>query len=87
MTELTVFKFQSNELRVIMIDEEPWFVLADSLVAMNSTTRPSDAKRSLIEELGEEVVTDYPLQTVGGIQSVLIISEPGLTFLVSRSRT
>lgn len=81
------FQFESNSVRVVVNDGDPWFVLSDVLGAMESKTRPTDAKTTLQEELGNDVVTNYPLETAGGIQNVLIINEMSLTFLVSRSRT
>ena len=45
------------------------------------------AKASIIEGLGDGFTDDKPLQTAGGAQQATIISEPAVTFLVSRSNT
>ena len=87
MSNLQLFEFDSQEIRVIDVNGNPWFVLSDVLKAIGTKTRPADAKASLLEELGEEVATDYPLLTAGGMQNVLIINESALTFVVSRSLT
>ena len=87
MSNLALFQFESDEVRVVMVDGEPWFVLRDVLRAMGTKTRPADAKAESIETLGEGVVKDYPLQTPGGMQEVTIVSTEAVTFLVSRGRT
>jgi prophage antirepressor-like protein len=81
------FDFSGNAIRVVVIDGDPWFVLADVLKAMGSKTRPADAKAVLQEDLGKDVVADYSLETNGGVQRVLIVNDAAITFLLSRSRT
>lgn len=81
------FEFDSNAVRVIEIDGDFWFVLADVLVAMGSKSDPSTTKANLQEDLGKDTFNKHPLETNGGIQDVLIINEMALTYLVSRSRT
>lgn len=68
MTDLTIFSFhddQANKNRDIRTitdqDGEPWFVLKDVLDAMGSSTRPADAKASIEQGLGCEVVADYSI--------------------------
>lgn len=87
MSNLTVFNFESSEVRVIDIDGQPWFVLSDVLTALNSTTTVTAAKNAVMEGLGEEFVTSQPLLTEGGTQEVTVISEGGITYIVSRSKT
>lgn len=87
MTNLTNFQFNTQEIRVVEIDSEPWFVCADILQAMQSSTTVTAVKILIQEELGEEFVSSQPLMTEGGKQNATILSEGGLTFLVSRSRT
>ena len=87
MNDLTVFNFEANEVRVIDQNGEPWFVLRDVLQAMGSSTPPNVAKASVIDGLGEGYNNVIPLQTAGGTQQTTIISEPAVTFLVSRSNT
>lgn len=87
MTNLTVFDFHSNQVRIVDIDGEPWFVARDVLVAVKSSTTVTAMKSMIEEGLGEEFVTNKPLLTDGGLQETLLISEAGITFFVSRSRT
>lgn len=81
------FEFDSNAVRVIEIEGEFWFVLADVLVAMGSKSDPSTTKVNLQEDLGKDTFNKCTLDTNGGTQDVLIINEMALTYLVSRSRT
>lgn len=87
MSNLMQFVFDTKEIRVTDQNGDPWFVLRDVLNAMESSTRPADAKSSIIENLGEGVVVDYPLQTAGGVQNVIVVHESAATFLVARSNT
>jgi hypothetical protein len=87
MNNVTQFMFDNDEVRSLLINSQPWFVLADVLRAFKSTTRPSDAKESVIDTFGQDVVNDYPLQTTGGEQNVLFIPYYAVTFLLTRSKT
>jgi prophage antirepressor-like protein len=87
MSNLSSFQFNNNQVRVVMIDGEPWFVLTDVLQNLDSNTKVTEVKASICEGLGKEFVNTVPLQTNGGLQDTTIISEAGLTFWVSRGRT
>lgn len=85
---LTIFAFESKNVRTIVDGHgAPWFVLRDVLVAMESSTRPAEAKAAIAEVFGEGVVNSYPLQTAGGVQSVTLINESALTYLLAQGRT
>jgi prophage antirepressor-like protein len=86
-TSLSVFSFESNSVRVLEINGEPWFVAKDVLIAINSTTKVTDIEKLIVDELGREFVSSEHLNTAGGKQEMLILSEPALTMFVSRSRT
>lgn len=87
MQNITVFNFDSNEIRVINLSGEPWFVCKDVLQAIQSSTTVTAVEAMVIEDLGDEFVCNQPLPTNGGQQSFLCLSEAGLTFFISRSRT
>ena len=87
MSSLQQFAFGSQQVRVISIDGDPWFVANDVLSAIKSTTKLNALKAVVSEGLGEEYVNSTPLKTSGGIQDTTIIHEAAVTFLVSRSRT
>lgn len=46
MSTLAVFKFSSNNVRVVMINGEPWFIARDVLEALGSKSRSNDVKAS-----------------------------------------
>lgn len=89
--ELSIFHFESSEVRVVLIENEPFFCLTDVLFAIKSGTTPSNAKSSIVEFLGDEYVyllnTDQSLNNNMVGNQLLFINEPAVTFLVSRSRT
>lgn len=87
MSSLAVFDFNSKSVRVIFLKGSPWFVAKDVLMAMESTTTVTALEALVVEEFGEEFVTNQHLQTPGGKQKMLCLSEPALTLFVSRSRT
>jgi len=87
MSNLAVFKFSSNNVRVVMINGEPWFIARDVLEALGSKSRSNDVKAMVEEDLGEGYVTVVPLETAGGEQQVVALSEAALTMVVSRCRT
>jgi prophage antirepressor-like protein len=85
--QIRPFSFDGIAVRTLVQPDGEWFVLKDVIKAMGSTTRTSDAIRSIEQGLGEGVVVDYPLLTKGGEQVVLIVSEAGVSFLLARSNT
>lgn len=87
MSTLAVFKFSSNNVRVVMINGEPWFIARDVLEALGSKSRSNDVKAMVEEDLGGGYVTVVPLGTAGGEQQMVALSEAALTMVVSRSRT
>ena len=87
MTSLTQFAFNSQQVRVISVNGDPWFVANDVLNAIKSGTKVNALKSVISEGLGEEYLNSTPLESSGGIQETTIIHEAAVTFLVSRSRT
>lgn len=79
--QLSIFNFQSHEVRTIVIDDDVWFVCTDVANALGYATA-KDASRHLdADEKGRHIVP-----TLGGNQELTIISESGLYALVLRSR-
>lgn len=78
-----VFNFQESfQLRIIPIDGDPWFVAADLAVILeyrdaNKVTRIVEADEKGSHNVG----------TLGGQQSLSILSEPGLYRVLSVSRS
>lgn len=86
-----VFQFAStNQIRVIVIDSEPWFVAADVCAALG-LTNPSMAIAGLDDDERTRLDLSDPKLNLGsapgkGAQSLTIISEPGLYTLILRCR-
>ncbi len=77
---LKVFENQEfGQVRVLMEEDEPWFVAADVCnaleLAATATRRLDDDEKGL-----------RLMQTPGGIQNVAVVNEPGLYTLVLGSR-
>lgn len=95
MNELSLFEFQGQQLRVIMLDGQPWFVakdVCDSLgignvsLAVNGRERKREDGTSYwsggLDDDEKGVVT---VNTLGGEQELLGVSESGLYNLVFQS--
>lgn len=80
MSDTTNFQFNTHAIRVVTIDGEPWFVAKD-VCGVLGLTNPTIALRALDD--GEKGVSQ--IKTLGGRQTVNIISESGLYKLVLRS--
>ena len=77
-----VFQFaQSHQIRVILIDEQPWFVAADVCAVLN-IQNSRDAVAKLDDDEKGVALTD----THGGKQQLSVVSEPGLYTLILRCR-
>lgn len=78
---LSVFVYNAQEVRTIMIDGEPWFVAKD-VCEILSIKNSSDALSRLDDDEKGLASTD----TLGGKQDLAIVSESGMYALVLRSR-
>lgn len=81
MSNLSVFDFNRNPVRVVVQDGEPWFVASD-LCQVLEIRNTSDALSRLDDEEKAIATADTP----GGKQSVSIVSESGMYSLVLTSR-
>ena len=81
MTDLSVFAFDSQAVRVVMVDGEPWFVGKD-VAEVLGYARPNDA----LQQHCKGAVKRRPLSTPGGTQEVRIISEPDMLRLIVSSK-
>jgi anti-repressor protein len=78
---ITPFSFNGSEVRTITKDGEPWFVAAD-VCRVLEISNSRDAVSSLDDDEKGVATTD----TLGGAQSLNIISESGLYALTFKSR-
>ena len=76
----TLFRYDDQtDVRVVVIDGEPWFVLAD-------LTRALGISQFRTDRLDDGVIQNHPIpDRLGRIQSTAIVSEPGMYEVVLRS--
>lgn len=80
-TQIVPFEFGGEQLRVIAIDGEPWFVLVD-LCAVLELSNP----RRVAQRIGDDVTQSYPIaDSLGRMQPTTIVSEAGMWEVVIRS--
>lgn len=79
MSALDIFSYSGRQVRTVVIDGEPWFVAADILTQL-------DLNRSSLVSLDHDEKGVHTMDTLGGLQSVTVINEPGLYSLILRSR-
>lgn len=87
ITSLQNFSYNNCKVRSFLVDSEPWFVAKDVLTVMESSTTVTALESMVVKGLGKEFVDSQPLETNGGTQQMLLLSEAALTFFLSRSRT
>ena len=81
MSDLSVFAFDSQAVRVVMVDGEPWFVGKD-VAEVLGYARPNDA----LQQHCKGAVERRPLSTPGGTQELRMISEPDMLRLIVGSK-
>lgn len=83
MGAMQAFNFEDKAVRSLLRDDEPWFVGKDICAALGLKGDVGQHTRRLDED-EKGLITD---QTLGGVQEISIISEPGVYRLVFTSRT
>ncbi len=88
MNALQIFNYQEKQVRTVLKDEEPWFVAADvcAILDLNTSEAVNGKGRSETEGLEDDEKGIDIVDTPGGKQSVIVVSEPGLYALVWKSR-
>lgn len=81
MSNLSVFRFDGNGVRIILINEEPWFVAKDLCLILDIKNVSDALSRLDADEKG--IGSIY---TPGGNQDMAIVSESGMYTLVLGSR-
>ena len=83
-TQLSTFNFESNSIRTLAINNEPWFVAVDVCNVLNIAN-----SRDALLKLDDDEKTTVGLtdsQAGNGAQSISIISESGMYTLILRCR-
>lgn len=81
MNDIQIFNYQSNEVRTVEQNGEPWFVLKDVCAVLGLTTPARVAERLD----GDEVSQTHLIDSMGRKQSAYIINESGLYNVILRS--
>ena len=81
MSNIQIFNYQSNEVRTVEMNSEPWFVLKDVCAVLGISHITDTAKRMDDDEVGQTEVID----SMGRMQSTYIINESGLYNVILRS--
>ena len=78
---IQVFSFEQKEVRVIEKDGEPWFVAKDVCDVLEY----ANSRKALSDHLDDDEKGVTKCDTLGGMQEMSIINEPGLYKLIMRS--
>ena len=78
-TSVVSFNFVAQSVRIVMINDDPWFVAADVCAALSCNTEQT-------RRLDDDEKGLHTVQTPGGNQEVTIINESGLYSLILTSR-
>lgn len=81
MNELQIFHYNENEVRTVMQNGEPWFVLKDVCAVLGMTNHKMTAQRLDSDEVSQT----YLIDSMGRSQSTYIINESGLYNVILRS--
>jgi anti-repressor protein len=79
--QISIFDFEKQPVRTVIIDSEIWFVASDVTRILGYV----NGKQAIIEHC-KGVYKKYPLKTSGGMQDLSIIDESGLYKLVLASK-
>lgn len=82
MNEVTVFNFEVNEVRTVVIDNEPWFVGKDVAGVLGY----SNTRKALSDHVRNKNKGVTKRDTLGGTQELTIINEAGLYSLILKSK-
>ena len=81
MTALDIFQYAGQQVRTVVVDGEPWFVAADVARVLGYSATEAMTRSMDPDEKGLQT-----LHTLGGTQSVTVVTEPGLYEAILRSR-
>lgn len=83
MNQPQIFNFEQNEVRTILVNDEPYFVGKD----VASVLGYSKPRNAISTHVDEEDKQDAPIQgDLGGKQKMTIINESGLYSLILKSK-
>ena len=89
LSNTMAFNYNDLNVRVIMANNEPWFVATDvcNALEIKDTSRAVNGNKSRGDSgLDDDEKGTYIVRTPGGDQSLLCVNEPGLYSLIMKSR-
>lgn len=81
MTAPAIFDYSGQQVRTVVVDSEPWFVAADIAAVLGYSATAAMTRSMDDDEKGVRI-----LHTPGGVQEMVVISEPGLFGAILRSQ-
>jgi anti-repressor protein len=82
MDEMTPFNFEGNQVRTVMIDDEPYFVGKDAALAIGY----KNTRKAIHDHVKPKYQREERIVTPSGIQTMTLISEPGIYQLAGQSK-
>jgi len=82
MNEMTPFNFEGNQVRTVMIDDEPYFVGKDAALAIGY----KNFRDALNKHVKAKYKRESQIATPSGTQTMTLISEPGIYQLAGQSK-
>ena len=80
MNELQIFNYESNEVRTVMRNGEPWFCLADVCKVLDLSS-----PHKVAERLDRDELTGIKVRSGGQTREMTFINESGLYSVILRS--
>ena len=84
MNQMTPFNFEGNQVRTVMIDDEPYFVGKDAALAIGYTE--TSIRNAIKSHVKDKYKRGCQINTPSGIQTMTVISEPGIYQLAGQSK-
>lgn len=82
MNQMTPFNFEGNQVRTVMIDDEPYFVGKDAALAIGY----KNTRKAIHDHVKPKYQREERIVTPSGIQTMTLISEPGIYQLAGQSK-
>lgn len=82
MNQPQIFNFEQNEVRTILVNDEPYFVGKDVAEVLGY----SNTQKAILNHVDEEDKGGTKWDTLGGKQNMTIINESGLYSLILKSK-
>lgn len=82
MNELQNFNFEGNEVRTVLINDEPYFVGKDVATAIGY----QNTRKAIKDHVKTKYMREERIVTPSGTQTMTVISEPGIYQLAGQSK-